>query len=136
MGQGTDCDDNDASTVNDMDCDGVVTSEDCDDGDSSSPYGEKINRVDYLGSDSFINAFNECEYIILLGMASKEGVQKYEEQRAYTRGIQLSVWLRSLINENPHIHLLNIGQYQGPKNVDTSIQISSHKIYTTPCGAS
>jgi len=30
--------------------------------------------------------------------------------------------LRSLINENPHIHLLNIGQYQGPKDVETSIQ--------------
>ena len=53
--------------------------------------GEKINYVDYLGNDSFIKAFNECEDIILLGMASKEGIQKYEEQRAYKRGIQLSV---------------------------------------------
>ena len=31
---GTDCIDNDADTVNDMDCDGVLTEEDCDDNDS------------------------------------------------------------------------------------------------------
>ena len=34
--QGTDCDDNDATTVNDMDCDGFTTTEDCDDNDENS----------------------------------------------------------------------------------------------------
>ena len=29
-----DCDDSDANTVNDMDCDGVLTIDDCDDSDA------------------------------------------------------------------------------------------------------
>ena len=34
--ENTDCDDEDPSTVNDMDCDGVLTADDCDDSDSLS----------------------------------------------------------------------------------------------------
>ena len=84
--------------------------------------GKKTNYVEYIGSPRFITAFNECSDIIVLGMASKEGKQKTEEKRAYDRGIQLIVWLRQLINENPSLYLLNMGQYQGENNLESTFQ--------------
>jgi hypothetical protein len=84
--------------------------------------GKKIDYLEYIGSDSFVQAFNECEDIVVLGMASKEGNQISEERRAYKRGLQLGVWLRQLINPKPAIYLLNIGQYRGERGIDSSFQ--------------
>ena len=42
--RGSDCDDSDPSTVNDMDCDGVLTTDDCDDADPST-----VNDMDCDG---------------------------------------------------------------------------------------
>ena len=84
--------------------------------------GEKIDYLDYIGSDSFVQAFNECEDIVLLGMASKEGYQKTEEQRAYKRGLQLAVWIRQLVDPKPSIYVLNIGQYRGERGIESSFQ--------------
>ena len=50
--RGTDCDDNDPSTVNDMDCAGVLSVDDCDDGNAST-----INDMD---CDGVITAY-DCD---------------------------------------------------------------------------
>ena len=84
--------------------------------------GKKIDYLEYIGSESFVEAFNECEDIVALGMASKEGYQRTEEKRAYKRGLQLGVWLRQLVNPKPSIYLLNIGQYRGERGIDSSFQ--------------
>ena len=100
----------------------------------------KLNSISDLEDDQplvnpeFEAAINRSKDVFCIGTASAEGLTETEEARAALRAETLAGWVGRVIREprKTRLYRLNVGQYKGPKQLESTDQRKAIIVVTEP----